>query len=51
MVFFIPQYHLVYEDQFTSVPNAASDVLFSDNPSNASSWDQLDCSGIERHKN
>ena len=37
MVFFIYQYHVVYENQFTSVANAALDGLFSDNPLNASS--------------
>ena len=50
-VFFRPQYHVVYDDEFTSVPNAPSYDLFADNPFNASSWEKLVRSGLKDHIN
>ena len=49
--FFIPQYHMVYDDQFTSVQNYASDGLFSNENFSASMWEKLINSGLECHVN
>lgn len=42
-----PQYHVVYDDQFTSVPNSDSGGIFQDRPFDADSWDELIRSGLE----
>lgn len=42
-----PQYHVVYDDQFTTVPNAASGGIFQNQPFDAASWDTLVSSGLE----
>ena len=47
--FISPQYHVVYDDLFTSVPNAESGGLFDTAQFNAESWARLIASGLERH--
>ena len=49
--FFSPQYHVVYDNQFTSVLNAVSDGLFANNPFSASRWEKLLSSELEHHIN
>jgi len=44
-----PQYHVVYDDQFTTVPNAESGGVFSEVPFDADRWHDLLHSGVERH--
>jgi hypothetical protein len=47
--FVSPQYHVVYDDEFTTVPNAESGGLFNaDNPFSAAQWQRLVASGSER---
>jgi hypothetical protein len=36
-----PQYHCVYDDQFTTVPNAKSSGLVQNQPFNADSWESI----------
>jgi hypothetical protein len=44
-----PQYHVVYDDEFTTVPNAESGGLFNaERPFNAEQWQQLVEAGTER---
>jgi hypothetical protein len=38
---------VVYDDQFTTVPNAESDGLFQNQPFNADSWESIVSSGTE----
>jgi Reverse transcriptase (RNA-dependent DNA polymerase) len=43
-----PQYHVVYDDQFTTVPNAESGGIFQNEaPFNADVWDSIVRSGLE----
>jgi hypothetical protein len=44
-----PQYHVVYDDLFTTVPNAESGGLLEIQDFNATSWNRLIESGLERH--
>jgi hypothetical protein len=44
-----PQYHVVYDDLFTTVPNAESGGLLDLPNFNVLSWNQLIESGLERH--
>jgi hypothetical protein len=44
-----PQYHVVYDDEFTTVPNAESGGLFNaERPFDAAQWQQLVEAGTER---
>ena len=43
-----PQFHCVYDDLFTTVPNADSGGLFDPNVFDATSWARLIESGVER---
>jgi hypothetical protein len=43
-----PQYHVVYDDQFTTVPNAESGGIFHPQPFDPNAWDSLVSSGLER---
>ena len=44
-----PQYHVVYDDLFTTVPNAESGGLLDLQNFNVASWNRLIESGLERH--
>ena len=44
-----PQYHVVYDNLFTTVPNAESGGLLELQDFNAESWNRLIESGLERH--
>ena len=44
-----PQYHGVYDDLFTSVPNSESGGIFDTSEFNATSWARLVETGLERH--
>ena len=50
-LFVIPQYHVIYDDKFTFIPNDTSYGLFYNNPFNAYSWDSLVHSGLECYIN
>jgi len=43
-----PQYHVVYDDKFSSVPNAESGGMFADQPFDAKQWSTLIKEGNER---
>ena len=44
-----PQFHVVYDDLFTSVPNAENGGLFDIADFDADSWDRLVRTGLERY--
>ena len=44
-----PQYHVVYDDQFTTVPNAESGGLLDLPSFSEHSWTQIVTAGLERH--
>jgi hypothetical protein len=44
-----PQYHVVYDDLFTTVPNAETGGLFDPNDFDVNSWNRLVESGCERY--
>jgi Reverse transcriptase (RNA-dependent DNA polymerase) len=42
-----PQYHVVYDDHFTTVPNSESGGMFHEAPFDANKWETLVSSGLE----
>ena len=46
--FISPQYHVIYDDLFTMVPNAESSGIFHDTPLTQDCWEQIVTSGHER---
>ena len=44
-----PQYHVVYDDLFTTVPNAENGGFFGVTGFNAESWETIVQSGLERY--
>ena len=48
MGFISPQYHVIYDDLFTMVPNAESGGIFHDTPLTQDHWEQIVTSGHER---
>ena len=48
MGFISPQYHVIYDDLFTMVPNAESGGIFHDTPLMQDCWEQIVTSGHER---
>jgi hypothetical protein len=45
----LPQYHVVYDDLLTSVPNSESGGIFDTADFTAASWEQLIAYGLEHH--
>jgi hypothetical protein len=45
----MPQYHVVYDNLFTTVPNAETGGLLNPNDFDAHSWQRLVESGAERY--
>ena len=46
--FVSPQYHVVYDDLFSTVPNAESGGVYTQEPFNADVWNRLVSTGIEQ---
>ena len=44
----LPQYHVIYDDLFTTVPNAESGGIFHDTPLMQDHWEQIVTSSHER---
>ena len=44
-----PQYHLVYDDEFPSVPNVESGGLLGNSPISIQDWNKIIASGLERY--
>ena len=47
--FVSPQYHVIYDDEFTTVPNAERGGLLNLDTFDQNSWNRLVASGLERH--
>ena len=43
-----PQYHVVYDDHFSSVPNSEAGGIFHQQPLNSVLWDAHVTNGLER---